>query len=169
MEDEDGSDDEGMGDFGVGEPQEKPVFADVIFEKIERIKQNSSAEMNPKIVKLYEGIGDIFSRYTQGKIPQAFRCIPILTNWEDALYLTRPDQWTAQAFLVATKIFINTNPRIAQKFMNRILLPHLRQEIEIKQKLHLALYETLKQCCQKAGAFYKGIIIPLCKSGIYTF
>ena len=40
------------------------------------------------------------------------------------------------------------------------------KEIEGRLRLHLALYEALKRCCRKAGAFYKGIIIPLCKSGV---
>eukprot|EP00210_Caulerpa_lentillifera_P001782 g1712.t1 len=157
-----------MGDFG-GEPSQAAAeFAEVVFEKVEKLKQNSCPDLDPKIVKMFVGVGEFFSRYTDGKIPSAFRYVPNLTNWEEVLYLTRPDDWTAHAYLAATKIFMNNNPRISQKFMNRILLPHIREEIEKKQKLHLALYETLKHCCGKAGAFYKGIIIPLCKSGTCT-
>ena len=37
----------------------------------------------------------------------------------------------------------------------------------MKQRLHLALYEALKYTSHTPGAFYKGIIIPLCRSGAF--
>ena len=83
--------------------------------------------MDRDVVKMYEGVGDLMSRYKTGKITRAFHFVPNLTNWEEVIYLTRPDKWSPHAYRAATKIFINSNPRMAQRYMNRILLPHLRQ------------------------------------------
>ncbi len=32
--------------------------------------------------------------YTAGKLPKAFKILPALANWEEVVYLTRPDEWT---------------------------------------------------------------------------
>lgn len=32
--------------------------------------------------------------YTAGKLPKAFKILPALANWEEVVYLTRPDDWT---------------------------------------------------------------------------
>lgn len=82
--------------------------------------------MDPKIGKLYEGVGDLLSRYTVGKLPKALRFVPNLANWEEVIYLTRPNQWSPHAYHAVTKLFLNSNPRMAQRFIHRILLPHLR-------------------------------------------
>jgi Bystin len=35
--------------------------------------------------------------YRSGKIPKAFKVIAQFRNWEQLLYLTQPDQWSAAA------------------------------------------------------------------------
>ena len=71
----------------------------------------------PKVVEVYTDIGRILGRYTSGKLPKAFQVIPSLTNWEEVLYLTRPDMWSPAAMFQATRIFAsNLNPKMAQRF-----------------------------------------------------
>ena len=57
-----------------------------------------------KVVEVYEDIGVILKRYSAGKLPKAFKVIPSLTEWEEILYLTRPDTWSPQAMYAATKV-----------------------------------------------------------------
>lgn len=51
-----------------------------------------------------------------------------------------------------------------QRFLALVLLPRVRQEIAEKQKLHFALFMALKKATYKPGAFYKGLLLPLCAS-----
>ena len=39
--------------------------------------------LNPKVVEVYTGVGQLLSRYTVGKLPKAFKIIPNLRNWEE--------------------------------------------------------------------------------------
>ena len=38
--------------------------------------------------------GKMLKTYTAGKLPKAFKILPALANWEEVVYLTRPDEWT---------------------------------------------------------------------------
>lgn len=64
------------------------------------------------------------SKYRSGKLPKAFKIIPALSNWEQILYITEPEAWTAAAMYQATRIFAsNLKERMAQRFYNLVLLP----------------------------------------------
>lgn len=109
------------------------------------------------------------SRYTSGKVPKAFKVIPNLKNWEEILYLTDPESWSPHAVYQATKMFVsNLNSRMAQRFLALVLLPHVRIDIQNNKRLHFALFQSLKKATFKAGAFYKGILLPLCSAGDCT-
>mmetsp|Transcript_14559 Transcript_14559/g.20766 ORF Transcript_14559/g.20766 Transcript_14559/m.20766 type:complete len:494 (-) Transcript_14559:250-1731(-) len=158
--------------------EERRTLADIIMEKIaEKEAQQKALEDNPdddnddfadelppKVVQVYTDIGRILSRYTAGKLPKAFKVIPSLSNWEEVLYLTRPDQWTPQAMFAATRIFAsNLNPKMAQRFYNLVLLDSVRADIDEHHKLNYHYYMSLKKAIYKPSAFFKGILLPLCK------
>jgi essential nuclear protein 1 len=160
-----------------GDKQERRTLADIIMEKIqEKESQQAMAgveedddvgytDIPEKIAEVYTDIGKILSRYTAGKLPKAFKVIPSLTNWEEVLYLTRPDQWTPQAMFAATRIFAsNLNPKMAQRFYNLVLLDAVRADIVETQKLNYHYYRCLKKSVYKPAAFFKGILLPLCKT-----
>jgi essential nuclear protein 1 len=127
------------------------------------------SELNPKVIEVYRGVGQLMTRYTSGKVPKAFKVIPNLKNWEEILYLTEPEFWSPHAVYQATKMFVsNLNSRMAQRFLALVLLPHVRSDIENNKRLHFALFQALKKATFKAGAFYKGILLPLCSSGDCT-
>jgi essential nuclear protein 1 len=156
--------------------EERRTLADIILEKIEE-KEAEKQESNlnndqddrafglpPKVVEVYTDIGQILSRYTSGKLPKAFKVIPSLSNWEDVLYLTRPDRWTPQAMYAATRIFAsNLNPKMAQRFYNVVLLDSVRVDIADNKKLNYHYYMALKKSVYKPAAFFKGILLPLCQ------
>ena len=60
-------------------------------------------------------VGILLSRYKSGKLPKAFKIIPSLRNWEQVLFITRPDKWTANACYEATKLFSSQKSAQAQK------------------------------------------------------
>lgn len=92
--------------------------------------------------------------------------MPSLHNWEEVLYLTRPDAWTPQAMYAATRIFAsNLNPKMAQRFYNLVLLDAVRADIHANKKLNYHYYVALKKAVYKPAAFFKGILLPLCMEG----
>jgi essential nuclear protein 1 len=154
--------------------QERKTLADIIMQKIqekESAPQQDEQEGNqqdgrlpPKVIEVYSEIGRLLSRYTSGKLPKAFKVIPSLSNWQEILYLTRPDQWSPQAMYAATRIFAsNLNPKLAQRFYQDVLLDAVRADIHYNKKLNYHYYASLKKAVYKPSAFFKGILLALCK------
>jgi len=118
---------------------ERKTLADMVMAAIHEKEAEKAGQTNeeeqgfnlpPKVVEVYTEIGRILSRYTSGKLPKAFKVIPSLSNWEEVLYLTRPDLWTPQAMYQATRIFAsNLNPKMAQRFYYLVLLDAVRADI----------------------------------------
>jgi len=122
-------------------------------------------KLDPKIISVYNHIAGILATYKSGKLPKAIKILPLLTDWEEILYLTRPDAWSPQAVRMITRIFAsNFNEKPAQKFYYAVLLPQLRGDIRKNQKLNWHIYMALKKAVYKPAAFYKGILIPLCEA-----
>lgn len=156
--------------------EQKRTLADLILEKIQEKEAEQRGELQqegegdwvndlpPKVVQVYTEIGKLLSRYTSGKLPKAFKVIPSLSNWEEVLYLTRPDMWTPQAMYAATRIFAsNLNPKMAQRFYHLVLLDSVRSDVSSNKKLNYHYYMALKKAVYKPAAFFKGILLPLCK------
>lgn len=162
-----------------GDKQERRTLADIIMDKI-KVKEaqkepvdaafyggdgDGYTDIPAKVVEVYTDIGKILSQYSAGKLPKAFKVIPSLANWEEVLYLTRPDQWTPQAMFAATRIFAsNLNPKMAQRFYNLVLLDAVRADIVENKKLNYHYYRCLRKAVYKPAAFFKGILLPLCSS-----
>ncbi|MCO5594999.1 hypothetical protein L7F22_049036 [Adiantum nelumboides] len=148
------------------------TLADLILQKIQQhdscvtdTEERPVPAVDAKVVEVYRGVGKLLSRYTSGKVPKAFKIIPSLSNWEEVLYLTEPENWSACAMYQATRIFAsNLNAKMAQRFYNLVLLPRVRDDINSNKRLHFALYQALKKSVYKPSAFYKGILLPLCQS-----
>ena len=172
-------DEQAMALFMNPDPTPRRTLADMIWEKV-RDKETEiatqvtdaaslSAHMDEKVVEVFRGVGVILSKYRSGKLPTAFKVIPSLSNWEEVLYLTSPDTWTASAMFQATRIFAsNLNVKKAQRFYNLVLLPRIRDDISEYKRLNFHLYMALKKSLYKPAAFFKGILLPLCESGTCT-
>lgn len=161
-------------------PPMRRTLADIIMEKItekqtevgtvmSEVSGCPMPQLDPRIVEVYRGVNKVLSKYRSGKLPKAFKIIPALSNWEQVLYLTDPETWTAAAMYQATRIFSsNLKERMAQRFYNLVLLPRVRDDIAEYKKLNFHLYSALKKALFKPGAWFKGILIPLCESGTCT-
>ncbi|XP_038051579.1 bystin-like [Patiria miniata] len=155
------------------------TLADIIMEKLTE-KQTEVAsqmtesgqilpELDERVTQVYKGVGQILSRYRSGKLPKAFKILPSLRLWEQILYITEPDKWTAAAMYQATRIFTsNLNAKMAQRFFHLILYPRVRDDIAEFKRLNFHLYMALKKALFKPAAFFKGILLPLCESGTCT-
>jgi len=78
--------------------------------------------------------------------------------------VARADKWRPAAVAAATRIFAsNLDAKMAQRFFNLVLLPHVRNDIDVNKKLNWHLYMALKKSVFKPAAFYKGIVLPLCE------
>lgn len=156
------------------------TLADIIMEKLKEHETEVAtlfsdagsvqmADLDPKVIEMYRGVKKVLSRYRSGKLPKAFKIIPALSNWEQVLYLTDPDSWSSAAMYQATRIFAsNLKEKMAQRFYNLVLLPRVRDDIAEYKKLNYHLYQALRKALFKPGAFFKGIILPLCESGTCT-
>lgn len=130
---------------------------------------NKIHNLDDRAIEMYKQVKIILQRYRHGKLPKAFKVIPQLSNWEEVLFITEPDCWTAAAMFQATRLFTsNLKERMAQRFFNLVLLPRIRDDIEEYKRLNFHLYQALKKSLYKPGAFFKGIVIPLCESGDCT-
>ncbi len=155
-----------LSDYIQEKLKEKETEIQTQFSDAASLKFN---DLDDRVVELYKGVKQVLSRYRSGKLPKAFKIIPALANWEQVLQITDPDGWTAAAIFQATRIFTsNLKEKMAQRFYNLILLPRLRDDIEEYKRLNFHLYQALRKSLFKSGAFFKGIILPLCESGNCT-
>ncbi|XP_048878936.1 bystin [Brienomyrus brachyistius] len=161
-------------------PPVRRTLADIIMEKItekqtevgtvmSELSGRPLPQLDARVIEVYKGVSKVLSKYRSGKLPKAFKIIPALSNWEQVLYLTEPETWTAAAMYQATRIFSsNLKERMAQRFYNLVLLPRVRDDIAEYKRLNFHLYSALKKALFKPGAWFKGILIPLCESGTCT-
>ncbi|KAJ8322334.1 hypothetical protein KUTeg_000805 [Tegillarca granosa] len=124
-------DEEALQKFMSSNPTGRRTLADIIQEKItekqtEIQSQMSDAasvqmqQLDDRVVNMYKSIKEILQRYRSGKLPKAFKIVPNLQNWEQILYLTEPDTWSAAAMYQATRIFAsNLNAKMAQSIFQR--------------------------------------------------
>ncbi|KAI0154931.1 Bystin-domain-containing protein [Xylariaceae sp. FL1272] len=122
-------------------------------------------ELSPKVVEVYTKIGLFLSRYKSGKLPKPFKILPTIPNWESILQLTKPESWTPNAVLAATRIFISSTPVVARTFLEMVLLDRVRDDIQETKKLNVHLFDALRKALYKPAAFFKAILFPLVESG----
>ncbi|XP_022002811.1 bystin [Helianthus annuus] len=146
------------------------TLADIIVEKIKEKDQMPAGvqplpKLDDSVIEIYKSVGEIFKKYTSGKLPLAFKSIPAKQHWEELLYLTEPEKWSPNAVYQATRILAsNMSSKKVERFYKFVLLPRIRLDIRKNKKLHFALYQALKKAVYKPAAFNKGILFPLCES-----
>ena len=157
---------------------ETRTLADIIMDKIKEKEENSAQlgettsmsgyqelSIPPKVMEVYTSVGKMLAHYKAGKLPKALKMLPHLKNWEDVLWLTRPDEWSPSATYACTRIFTsNLNEKMAQRFFNLVLLEKVRDDIRSNNKLNYHYYMALKKALFKPAAFYKGLLLPLAQS-----
>jgi len=134
-----------------------------------KLRHPINERIEKQVIELYSAVGVMLQRFTSGPLSRVFTVVPNLTNWEEILFLTKPEKWTPNAVFQATRLFTsNPNPKMTQKFFGLFLLPRIRNDIRENKRLHFMLFQSVKKALYKPAAFYKGIILPLCKSRTCT-
>ncbi|KAK9888723.1 hypothetical protein WA026_000949 [Henosepilachna vigintioctopunctata] len=163
--------------FMSSNPAPRRYLADAILEKLTEKKTELEKhfsdneivqieDLNPAVKKLYEGVGDVLKNYRSGVLPKSFKFIPSTKNWEQILCVTDPTKWSAAAMYQGTRLFVsNLTETKAQKFLNLVLLPRIRDDIAEYKRLNFHLYQALRKSLYKPKAFMKGLLIPLLESG----
>jgi len=126
------------------------------------ISKSVASDLDAKVVDAYKKLGVVLKTYRSGKLPKAFKVIPMVANWEELLFLTSPHKWSRHAVYEATKVFAsNLNQKMAQRFYSLVLLPAVRENIAMYKKLAVQLYMAIKKSIFKTSAFFKGFLLPL--------
>lgn len=73
--------------------------------RYEDLEDGVASTLDPKVVAAYKSLGTILRQYKSGKLPKLFKIIPQIANWEEVLFLTKPERWSPVATAEATKIF----------------------------------------------------------------
>ncbi|KAK3872362.1 hypothetical protein Pcinc_022579 [Petrolisthes cinctipes] len=160
-----------------GAPQRKlaDLFRDKITEKQTEIKSQVDAtsvhtmDLSPEVQDMCHQVGKVLEKYRSGPLPKMFKVIPKMRSWEELVYLTNPDKWSAAAMYQAVRIFVsNLKVPMAQRFFNLVLLPRIRDDISFYKRLNYHLYQAMCKALFKPAAFFKGVLLPLCMSGSCT-
>ncbi|ODV82759.1 hypothetical protein CANARDRAFT_204570 [[Candida] arabinofermentans NRRL YB-2248] len=152
-----------------------------IYEKQNELQQQQQGDkmerpqdkvfLPPRVIEAYEMVGQSLRAWRHGKLPKLFKVLPTIKNWEDLIYVTQPESWTPQVVYEATKLFVsNLSANKAERFVNLILLPRFRMDIEEsdEHKLNYHLYRSLKKSLYKPAAFFKGFLFPLIEDDCTT-
>ncbi|ESO03517.1 hypothetical protein HELRODRAFT_157035 [Helobdella robusta] len=122
-------------------------------------------ELNEDVINLFRGVGQVLSSHRSGPVPKPLKIIPKYRIWEKLLELTEPDTWSTAAVLAATRIFVsNLKDRQVARYVKRVLLPRVRNDIKEFKRINPHLYEALMRCMFKSYGFIKGFLLPLCSA-----
>ncbi|KAB7497510.1 Bystin [Armadillidium nasatum] len=148
------------------------LFSNMITGKhneIESVVYNRSeieSKLKPETKSQCEEIGKVLRKYRSGPLPKMLKTFPIMSCWDELLYFTKPENWTAAAMYQITRLFVsNLQAHLAQQFCTFVLLPRIRDDISYYKRLNFHLYQALSKTLYKPAAFFKGIIFPLCSNG----
>jgi len=59
--------------------------------KFEDLEEGIASNLDAKVVAAYKSLGSILRTYKSGKLPKLFKIMPQIANWEEVLFLTKPE------------------------------------------------------------------------------
>lgn len=158
--------------------EESTNLADLILEKIyaheaaqgraETGPVEEDIEVPPKVVEVFTKVGLILSRHRSGPIPKPMKILPTVPNWEAILEFTKPESWSTQAVDAVTRVFVASKAVVVQRFLERVLLDRVKDDIFENKKLNHHLFKALERALFKPSAFFKGFLFPLVGGGTCT-
>jgi essential nuclear protein 1 len=123
--------------------------------------------LNAKVFAAFTGLGKMLHVYKSGKLPKIAVMLPRVANWEELLFITRPESWSQHAVDAMTRVFARScdSDRIVEKFYEFVLLERVREEVLSQQRVPIHVYDALRRAIYRPGPFYKGIVLPLVLNG----
>jgi essential nuclear protein 1 len=121
--------------------------------------------LKPKLLKLLERASLFLRVYRSGKLPKILRILPNLKNFEEILWLTRPDIWSEQAIVVLTRFF---QPKLDKNQLSRyyslVLAPRFQESIFKPKSYSVHIEKAIKISIKCPSIFFSSIILPMCES-----
>jgi len=121
--------------------------------------------LKPKLLKLLERTSLFLRVYRSGKLPKILRILPGLKNFEEILWLTRPDIWSEQAIVVLTRFF---QPKLDKNQLSRyyslVLAPRFQESIFKPKSFSAHIEKAIKISIRYPSIFFSSIILPICES-----
>ena len=128
----------------------------------EAVKQDPSKDAEVKAV--YTKVGQILSKYRDGKLPECFLALPRIAHWESLMKITRPGDWTVHAYFKTTKIFVaSPESKHTLHFYKYYLLPKCLSNISQYSKLNYHLFQALRKAIFRPSLWFRGILFPFLK------
>jgi essential nuclear protein 1 len=59
--------------------------------RYEDLEDGVASSLDPKVVAAYKSLGTVLRQYKSGKLPKLFKIMPQIANWEEVLFLTKPE------------------------------------------------------------------------------
>ena len=121
--------------------------------------------LKPKLLKLLERTSLFLRVYRSGKLPKILRILPGLKNFEEILWLTRPDIWSEQAIVVLTRFF---QPKLDKNQLSRyyslVLAPRFQESIFKPKSFSAHIEKAIKISIRYPSIFFSSIILPICET-----
>ena len=98
-------------------------------------------------------------------MPKIVKIVPNLKNFEEILWLMRPDIWSDSAIFSFTRSIL---PRLDKNQMNRffslVLAPRFQEIIFSRNLNSIYFKKTIKFLSQYPSVFFSSIFLPICES-----
>ena len=121
--------------------------------------------LQPKLLKILERASLFLKVYRSGKIPKIIRILPCLKNFEEVLWLTRPDIWSEQAIVTLTRFFLpKLDKNQLSRFYSLVLAPRLQETIFRSKTYSVHIKKAIKISSMHPSIFFSSIILPICES-----
>ena len=138
-----------------------------ISEQLDKLDQQQIREdpsKDEEVKAVYTKVGQMLSKYRNGKLPECFSILPRVAHWENLIKITRPDNWTVHAFFKATKTFVaSPESKHTLHFFKYYLLPKCLQNISQYGKLNYHLFQSLRKAIYRPSLWFRGILFPFLK------
>jgi len=121
--------------------------------------------LKPKLLKILERTSLFLKVYKSGKIPKIIKLLPSLKNFEEILWLTRPDIWSDQAIFSITRSILPKLDKVQMsRFFSLVLTPRFQETIFNSSQYSIHIQKTIKISIRFSTVFLSSVFLPLCES-----
>ncbi|KAI8366524.1 Bystin [Blakeslea trispora] len=141
-------------------PKSMGVLADQAFSKKDRRQGKPILSTSDhKVIQTYKKQVRFFSSQA---LPKVLQIIPSLANWEAILFLTCPSNWSSDAVLKMTRLFLHhVKANQTKQYFQYILVHAVQSNLRLHQSIYLdsALHQSLMlSITSHPGLFLKGYV-----------
>lgn len=132
-----------------------------------KLKKNADLVLyfKPKLLKVLERTSLFLKVYKSGKMPKIINLLPNLKNFEEIIWLTRPDIWSDQAIFYVTHSFLSKLDKNQMgRFFSLILAPRFQETIFNSNRYSSHIQKTMKMSTRFPSVFFSSVFLPICES-----